>query len=168
MFIFNDNINKADEGPYYELGTHGKVSTSAILCRLHICCLTWCSSILFCSRPDSKYPTVVNVSTDICRVTIHGDCTFSIQYDANGHCYDMCIFVAKLNLVKILCPSYSNLPLKLPLCSGNNHIHVDASFGTPSQYKDCLSRYGYFHDKDKTVARPSYLYIRNSYIATTF
>ena len=33
----------------------------------------------------------------------------------------------------------------------------------PSQYKDHLSRYIYFHYKDKTVVRPFYLYNGNSY-----
>ena len=35
------------------------------------------------------------------------------------------------------------------------------------QYKDHLSRYGYFHYKDKTVVRPSYLYKGNSYTGKT-
>ena len=32
----------------------------------------------------------------------------------------------------------------------------------PSRYKDVISRYGNFHYKDKTVARPSYLYTGNT------
>ena len=112
-------------------------------------------------------PQWVSVSTDICCVTIHSDCTFSIQYDANKHCYDMCI-CCKIELGKGHTSELFQSSTKLPLCSGNNHIHVDASFGIPSQYKDCLSSYGYFHDKDNTVSRPSYFYNRNSYTATTF
>ena len=33
----------------------------------------------------------------------------------------------------------------------------------PSQFKDSLSKCGYFHHKDKTVMRPSYLYNGNPY-----
>ena len=42
----------------------------------------------------------------------------------------------------------------------------DVSTRTLSQYKNRLSRYGDFHYKDKTAARPSYLYNGNSYTDT--
>ena len=37
----------------------------------------------------------------------------------------------------------------------------------PSQFKDRLSRYADFNDKDKTVVRPSYLYHRDPYTGKT-
>ena len=37
----------------------------------------------------------------------------------------------------------------------------------PYQYKDGLPRYGYFHYKDETVVRPSYLYNGNHYTGKT-
>ena len=38
---------------------------------------------------------------------------------------------------------------------------------SPSQYKDCLSRYRDFHYEEKTDVRPSYLYNGHSYTAKT-
>ena len=38
---------------------------------------------------------------------------------------------------------------------------------SPSQYKDCLSRYKDFHYEEKTDVRPSYLYNGHSYTAKT-
>ena len=48
---------------------------------------------------------------------------------------------------------------------GPEHItHYIWSTWTPSQYKDGLSRYVNFHCKDKTVGRPSYIFIMGIFI----
>ena len=91
---------------------------------------------------------------------------FFIQYDASEHCYDMCI-CRKTELGKDHTSELFQRSIKLPLYPGNNHVYVCGSIRAPSQYKVCLFRYGYFHDKDRTVARPCYFYNRNSYTATT-
>ena len=46
---------------------------------------------------------------------------------------------------------------------GGFELTKDIPYRGPSQYKDCLSRYGDCHGKDKTVVRPSYLEHGDSY-----
>ena len=52
--------------------------------------------------------------------------------------------------IDVVLPTYSGLRIRVP-----------------SQYKDLISRYGYFHYKDKTVVRPSYLCNGDLYIGKT-
>ena len=56
------------------------------------------------------------------------------------------------------CHSSSTIPHEDPtLLFANAGMNQVKETRAPFQYKDCLSRYGDSHVKDKTVTRPSYL-----------
>ena len=59
--------------------------------------------------------------------------------------------------------TYKSTVILCTKCDSIYHEGATRWRGQPSQYKDCLSRYGDFHYKDKTVVRPSYFYNGNSY-----